>query len=101
MSGVKDKVLGIKTRLRKFRHEFGKEFLARVQERTPVVTGTLHAGWEYQLKEQDVEVRNRVPYASYVERGTDKMEPRGMLAATKEEAKEIAEVAKERAGIKS
>ncbi|MEJ7929848.1 HK97-gp10 family putative phage morphogenesis protein [Ramlibacter sp. AN1015] len=97
MSGVKDKVLGIKTRLRNFRHEFGKEFVERVKQKTPVITGTLQQGWEYQLKEQEVEVRNKVPYASFVEYGTSKMEPRAMLQTTREEAEQIAQVAKERA----
>jgi len=97
MAGVKDKVLGLKTRLRNFRHEFGKEFADRVKERTPVVTGRLQAGWEYQLLELDVEVRNRVPYASYVESGTEMMEGRFMMAATAEEAEQIAQLAIERA----
>jgi hypothetical protein len=97
MAGIKDKVLGMKTRLRIFRDEFGKEFTARVKARTPVDTGALQEGWEFQMKDQDVEVRNRLPYASYVERGTEKMEGRFMLATTADEAEQIAQVARERA----
>lgn len=100
MPGIKDKCNLVKTLLRKFRQEVGKETVARVKQRTPVITGTLQEGWEYQLKEKDVEIRNKVPYASYVERGTSKMEPRAMLRTTLAEMDQIVEVASERAGLK-
>lgn len=43
---------------------------------------------------------NDVRYASFVEYGTPKMEPRGMLRVTIMEAEQIAEVAAEKAGLK-
>lgn len=97
MSGIKEKVLGFKTRLRYFREEFGKEFMVRVMERTPVRTGLLQASWDFRLVDSNVEIRNNVEYASYVERGSERMEGRFMLATTAEEAEQIAEVAIERA----
>lgn len=100
MSRITKQFQGLKTNLRKFRHEYSKELLDRVKARTPVITGTLRDGWEYELSQKDVAVRNRVPYASFVEYGTEKMEPRAMLRTTAAEGEEIARVAAERAGLR-
>lgn len=100
MASIKDTFMGMKTGLRKFRHEFGAEFLERVKARTPVVSGRLQAGWDYKLQSYDVVIYNKVHYAGFVEYGTPKMEPRGMLRVTIMEVEQIAEVAAEKAGLK-
>lgn len=99
MSGEIDKVfLQLGTQLRKFKSEFGQEFKARVEARTPVgETGRLSRGWGFTTTKTDIEVFNTVEYAAYVEYGTPKMEPRGMLRATILESEEIAAIAAERA----
>ncbi len=89
--------IDLNTRLRKFKQEFGVEFLERVRQRTPVRTGALKNGWGFTLKLESIEVYNTQEYAAYVEYGTEKMEPRRMLTVTVLEAEQIAEVAKERA----
>lgn len=92
-----DKVFfDLKTRLRKFPNEFGQEFLSRVRERTPVLTGKLQRDWGYQVKAGVVEVYNIADYASFVEWGTEKMAPRGMLRTTALEVDEISAIALER-----
>lgn len=61
-----------------------KDILDEARDRTPVgETGRLKASWE--LKQatsttHTAEVENVAPYAAYVENGTEKMQPRGMLA---------------------
>jgi hypothetical protein len=85
--------------LKKFREEFAKEFLARVKDRTPFVTGVLQEGWDKDITDSAVEIYNNVEYAPFVEYGTYKMAPVGMLRTTALEAQEIAELAKERAGL--
>jgi hypothetical protein len=87
---------GLNTRLRKFKQEFGMEFVERVKQRTPVVSGALQGGWGFQTKQSDIEIYNTKDYASFVEHGTDKMAPRGMLRTTMLEAEDIAKVAAER-----
>ena len=97
MSGDIDKfTAGLKTRLRRFKEEFGVEFLERVRQRTPVQSGALQKGWGFRQKQDDIEIWNVEPYAAYVEYGTDKMEPRAMLRTTLLEKEEIAAIAIQR-----
>ncbi len=100
-TGEIDKVFaGLNTKLRRFKSEFGMEFVERVEARTPVISGILQSGWGFTSKATDIEIWNLREYASYVEYGTPKMAPRGMLRATILECEDIAEVAAERAGLK-
>ena len=96
-----DKVFAnLNTRLRNFKREFGVEFMERVKVRTPVKTGRLQGGWGFTMKQSDIEIYNVVEYASFVEYGTPRMAPRGMLRTTLLESNDIAKVAKERASKK-
>ena len=92
-----DKVMaGLDTRLRKFKREWGVEFLERVKARTPVITGRLQRGWGFEEKAKDISIYNVVDYASFVEYGTDRMEPRAMMRTTLLEKDDITKVALER-----
>lgn len=88
--------VGLDTRLRRFKEEFGVEFLERVRQRTPVETGKLQRGWGFTMKQSDIAIWNIQDYAAYVEYGTPHMAPRGMLRTTLLEKEEIARVAAER-----
>jgi hypothetical protein len=79
---------------------FIEEFLIRVMHRTPVITGTLQAGWEGKVVSDGYEISNNVEYASYVEYGTEKMAPRAMLQTTLAETESILEEAAKKAGLK-
>jgi hypothetical protein len=92
--------IDLQTRLRNFKREFGVEFLERVRQRTPVRTGDLQNGWGFDMKQESINVWNTQDYAAHVEQGTEKMAPRRMLAVTVLEREQIAEVAKEKAGLK-
>lgn len=95
-----DKVMaGLNTRLKKFKEEYGVEFTRRVAERTPVASGHLQKMWGFTMKQNDIEIWNAADYASHVEYGTVNMEPRGMLRTTALEGDQIAQVAKEKAGL--
>lgn len=100
MAEISKVFAGLDTRLRKFKQEFGIEFKRRVEARTPVDTGALQRGWGFTPTATDIEVYNVMPYASWVEYGTPKMAPRGMLRATVMESEAIAEVARKNAGLK-
>jgi len=92
--------VGLDTKLRKFKEEWGVEFLERVRQRTPVQTGALKGGWGFDMKAKDISVYNTKDYAAYVEYGTEKMAPRAMLQTTMLEKELITEVAKQKAGLK-
>lgn len=91
---------GLDTKLRKFKQEYGIEFMARVKEKTPVDTGELQGAWGFEMKAEDISIYNVAEHAEFVEYGTPKMAPRGMLRATMQEAEDIARVAAEKAGLK-
>lgn len=100
-NGEIDKVfVGLNTSLRKFKREVGVEITARVEQRTPEITGRLKRGWGFTEKAKDIQIYNVVEYASFVEYGTPHMAPRGMLRATLNELPDIADVAAKRAGLK-
>jgi hypothetical protein len=88
--------INLDTRLRKFKQEFGIEFLERLRARTPVRSGDLQEGWGFDMKQQSIDIWNTQDYAAYVEYGTEKMAPRAMLRTTLLEKEQIAEVAKQR-----
>lgn len=100
MAGIDDVMAGLDTRLVKFKQEYGIEFMARVKEKTPVESGELQGAWGFTMKAEDIEIYNVAEYAEFVENGTPKMAPRGMLRATMLEAEDIARVAAEKAGLK-
>lgn len=88
------------TKLRRFKEEFGVELLERTRARTPVRSGALKGGWGFRNKATSIEIYNTQEYAAYVEFGTEKMAPRGMLRTSLLEADDITRVAKDKAGIK-
>ena len=51
-----------------------------IKQDTPVDTGTLRDGWEATINTKSAKIVNKVPYVGYVEYGTDKMAPVGMVA---------------------
>ena len=79
-----------------FADEFGKEYLKRVKEKTPVRSGTLRDGWEVKTPNNDVVVENNVPYADYVENGTEHMAGAFMAKVTASETGEIIKVVERR-----
>jgi hypothetical protein len=91
---------GLDTKLRKFKSQWGVEFMERVKARTPVDSGHLQASWGFTMLATDIEIYNVADYASYVEYGTPHMAPRGMMRTTMLEADQISEVAAEKAGLK-
>ena len=101
MSTIDNVMAGLDTKLRKFKQEYGIEFMARVKEKTPVASGVLQGSWGFEMKAEDISIYNVAEYAEFVENGTPKMAPRGMLRATMQEAEDIARVAAEKAGLKS
>jgi HK97 gp10 family phage protein len=63
--------------------------LALVKARTPVDTARLHEGWKATLEGGGIRWSNDTPYAAYVEFGTRKMAPRGMLTRSLDDIKEV------------
>jgi hypothetical protein len=98
---AKDKILSQVEVVDAFREEFLKEALKRVKQKTPVLTGRLQAGWKGELTAEEIRINNDVPYAGFVEYGTDRMAPRGMLRATVLETPEITRLAAKRAQRKA
>ena len=99
--GEIDKVfVELNTNLRKFKQEFAMEFQRRLENRTPVLTGALQAGWVTKQTQKGFLLSNTQDYAYYVEFGTPVMAPRAMVRTTLFEKDAIAAVAKQRAGIK-
>lgn len=92
--------IDLETRLVKYKQEYAIEFQQRVEERTPVLTGALKRGWLNKLTRTGFTISNIQPYASYVENGTEKMAPRGMIATTLLEKDQIAQVVKNKLGMK-
>jgi len=86
-------------RLERLGRAFGEEFLARVRQRTPVLTGTLQAGWTLTTTPQEVTILNEVDYGPYVEYGTPRMAPRAMMRTTALEADDILRTAAARVGL--
>lgn len=92
--------IDLDTQLRKFKREFGIEFLKRVKQRTPVKTGALQRGYLQTQRKTSIDISNTKDYAAYVEFGTEKMAPRAMIRTTLEESEQIKDIAAEKAGLK-
>lgn len=82
-----------------YKVEFAKEVKKRWDRRTPVRTGTLLAGNEVIVNEEAKEIQaiNGVAYFDYVENGTPRMAPVGMLKTTVAETQAISDLAWKRA----
>lgn len=65
--------------------ELSQELLEKIKDRTPVDTGKAQAGW----KLDDNVIYNDVEYIEYLENGTPKMAPVGMVRLALEEADDI------------
>lgn len=89
MAGVDAQIdsamLGVMDDLLEFNQAFAREFVISVQQKTPVRTGVLQAGWQSSADINSIEIWNDVDYAEYVENGTPFQAPQGMLARTLEE----------------
>jgi hypothetical protein len=92
MAGIAEVIAKNIEHLKDFPEEFAKEFVVRVKEKTPVRTGNLQRGWDYEVQPNDVYIFNPVDYASYVEYGTDRFEGRYMLERTLLEIDDITNV---------
>lgn len=75
------------------------ETITRIKRRTPVRTGNLQRGWATQDTDYGFDVVNDQPYAVYVEEGTPKQRPQGMVRITFEEADQIVAVAVNKVGL--
>jgi hypothetical protein len=99
-SQINSTFIKLEEKIDKFKEEFAKEFLSRVKSRTPVITGRLQRSWEIVEYKKSIEIQNSAPYSYYVEYGTPKMAPRGMMRTTIAEKDQITQVARQKAGLK-
>jgi hypothetical protein len=97
---LKDVLVDLNTRLRKFKQAYAEELLARTERRTPVDTGALRAGWGVTMKQEGFEIYNTKEYAAYVEYGTPEQPPKAMLRTSLAEGEQIAEIAIRKVGLK-
>lgn len=86
--------------LKKFKIEWADEAFTRIVQRTPVDTGALKADWKQEQRTGGFDIWNTQGYATYIEQGTPKMAPVGMIATTILEKNQISELAKQRSNIK-
>lgn len=68
----------IADQLNEIKDAYLDELMRTIAEKTPVDTGRAKAGW---IRNGD-DIVNPVPYVPYIEEGTDKMRPIGMVAST-------------------
>ena len=70
----------VRANLENVTQKSARRIYAAARRTSPVVTGRLKAGWEV-VKEGRAKygVKNEVPYATYVENGTPKMDGKFML----------------------
>lgn len=68
---------------------YAQEVIERTKLKTPVQTGKLQDSWSSRVDSNTVEFRNDTDYAAYVEYGTVKMAPVGMLSTTLNESEVI------------
>ena len=95
-----DVATALNRQLDKFKEYVAEEFLERVKQKTPVVTGNLKEGWYYTETPQGFELNNFESYAIFVEMGTIHFAPRSMIQTTKLELPMIVDKAKQKAGLK-
>lgn len=91
---------GLDTKLVKYKREVGSIITQRVEQRTPKKTGALSRGWGFEMKANDITIYNTKDYASFVEYGTPRMPPVGMLRATLNEIEDISAEAARKVGLK-
>lgn len=72
----------LKEKLDSLPQRLGQAIVDRVRPRTPVRTGALQADWQYEVDGRMLTVGNTMPYATFVELGTSRMRPVGMLQTT-------------------
>lgn len=77
-----DQIDTLQDKLRALPNYLGQQVVARVKPRTPVDTGALQADWQYVVEGSTLTVGNTMDYASFVELGTVRMRPVGMLQTT-------------------
>ena len=117
MAGIKELFAKYDSQLAGFQEAFKDEFVARVKKKTPKVTGILRDGWEGTVKSNEIEIKNDVDYASFVEFGVPRHtrttawgkktapyehpgQPAvGMMRTTALEGDQIAEVALQKVGL--
>lgn len=77
-------------RIRNILQDFTTEFMNRLIRRTPIDTGRARNGWKHgKIDFTYIEVYNEVPYVVYLEEGSSKQAPNGMLRITMEEIPQI------------
>jgi hypothetical protein len=84
-----DQIDALKAKLQALPDYLGQAVVDRVKPRTPVDTGALQADWQYVVEGPTLTVGNTMGYASFVELGTVKMRPVGMLQTTLLEVPQI------------
>jgi hypothetical protein len=84
-----DQIDALKAKLQALPAYLGQALVDRVKPRTPVDTGALQADWQYAVEGAILTVGNTMDYASFVELGTVKMRPVGMLQTTLLEVPQI------------
>jgi hypothetical protein len=95
-----DTIESFNKKLLRMREIFLEDFKKRVEEKTPVRTGALKAGWSWiNPKSKNASLTNEQEYWVYVEYGTEKMAPVAMVGTTVVEGPRILEEAKRKAGI--
>ena len=95
MSNLK---LGFGKYMKEVRHEVDQtskvvmlQLKKRVKELTPVITGYLRSRWDLEkIGWMHYAIKNDARYAAFVENGTPKMRPRGMLKRALKENKAFA-----------
>ena len=86
-------------KMKVYETEFVKEFVKRVEQRTPVLSGKLKDGYYVEENGNNYELKNREDYAAYVELGTIHQRPAAMVQTTLLEMDDIGKIAKDRAGL--
>jgi hypothetical protein len=70
------------TKLQGLPQWLGQTVVDRVKQKTLVRTGALRDAWAFEVDGSLLTVGNTMPYAIFVELGTPKMAPQGMLSTT-------------------
>jgi uncharacterized protein CbrC (UPF0167 family) len=100
-----EEFVGATQKLTKVKQEFANEFLKRVKEKTPVLTGLLKDSWVVTVKQGKINLTNDAKneegreYVAYVEYGTHRFPGFFMVSLTMMEAEDILQVAKKNAGL--
>lgn len=104
MADIKEALAEMTKKLKQVAPVFCDIFVERVKGRTPVITGTLRDAWKVEPAGNTINIVNDANrdgnhYASFVEYGTYKMAPRGMLRATLLERDQILAEAVKKVGL--